>query len=161
MTAEEKLFDAFTCRSDFCVCGFSYGAQKAFEYALTCKERVDKLQLFSPAFFMDRDEKFKKLQTMYFKKDSDAYCKNFLDNVTYPSHFEMKNYFLQGSVEELKKLLYYVWKSEAVGKLCDKGVDIEVYLGEKDMIINPLHVKDFFHPFATIYTIKDVGHILK
>ena len=61
LEGEEKLFDDFTCKNDFCVVGFSYGAQKALEYTLTCRERVDKLQLISPAFFQNKQEKFKKL----------------------------------------------------------------------------------------------------
>jgi hypothetical protein len=158
---ESELFDEFTCKSDFSVCGFSYGAIKAFEYTLRCKERIDKLQLFSPAFFMDKDEKFKKLQTLYFKKDSNAYCNNFLENVTYPSNVVIKNYFSRGSLEELKELLYYNWNEEDLKILSERGVEIEVYLGELDKIIESHHGKDFFQPYSTIYTIKNVGHILK
>lgn len=158
---ESELFEEFTCKSELSVCGFSYGAIKAFEYTLRCEERIDTLQLFSPAFFMDKDEKFKKLQTLYFQKDSNAYCNNFLENVTYSSNVVMKKYFAQGSLEELKELLYYTWQNEDLKKLCERGVKIEVYLGEKDKIIDSHHVKDFFKPYATIYTIKDVGHILK
>lgn len=157
---ESELFEEFTCKSDLSVCGFSYGAIKAFEYTLTCKERIDTLQLFSPAFFMDKEVKFKKLQTLYFQKDSNVYGNNFLENVTYPSNVVIKNYFSQGSLEELKELLYYKWQEEDLKKLCERGVEIEVYLGEKDKIINTFHVKDFFQPYSAIYTIKDKGHIL-
>ena len=51
---DEKFFREFIQESDFCVCGFSYGAIKAFEYTQQLLEegkRVDTLQLFSPAFF--------------------------------------------------------------------------------------------------------------
>ena len=74
---ESELFKKFTCSGDFCVVGFSYGAQNALEYTSTCKKRIDKLQLISPAFFMDKSEKFKKLQIIAFRRDSDLYCKNF------------------------------------------------------------------------------------
>ena len=37
---ESELFKSFTCKGDFCIVGFSYGAQKALEYAFTCKEKV-------------------------------------------------------------------------------------------------------------------------
>lgn len=60
---EQELFAPYLIRSDFTVAGFSYGAIKALKYAITCNERIDTLQLFSPAFFQDKDAKFKKLQT--------------------------------------------------------------------------------------------------
>jgi len=154
---ESELFDEFTCRGDFCVVGFSYGAQKALDYAFTCKERIDNLQLISPAFFMDKSDKYKKLQTIYFKKDSDTYCKNFLENVTCK---DISKYFKKGSLEELKELLFYEWDRDKLSEIKKRGIEIEVYLGEKDKIIDALHVKNFFQEFATIYFIKDKGHIL-
>jgi len=154
---ESELFEEFTCRGDFCVVGFSYGAQKALEYAFTCKERIDKLQLISPAFFMDKNVKYKKLQTISFRKDSDLYCKNFLENV---SSEDLSKYFKKGNLEELNELLFYEWDKAKIQKLKDRGIEIEVYLGEKDKIINPEEAKNFFQEFATIYYIKDKGHII-
>jgi len=154
---ESELFDEFTCRGDFCVVGFSYGAQKALEYVSTCTKRVDKLQLISPAFFMDKSEKYKKLQTISFRKGSDLYCKNFLENVTCK---DLSKYFKKGSLEELKELLFYEWDRKKLLEIKKRGIEIEIYLGEKDKIINSLHVKDFFQEFATIYYIKNKGHIL-
>ena len=154
---ESELFDSFTCRGDFCVVGFSYGAQKALEYALTCRGRIDKLQLISPAFFMDKSEKYKKIQTLHFKKDADLYCKNFLENVTCR---DMSKYFKKGTQEELNELLFYKWDRDKLRKIRESGIDIEVFLGEKDRIIDSNKVKDFFQEFATIYYIKNKGHIL-
>ena len=102
---ESELFEEFTFKGDFCVVGFSYGAQKAFEYAFTCKNRIDKIQLLSPAFFQEQSAKFKKLQTMFFKKDSDEYCKNFIKNIG----LEDMKFFKKGTQSELKELLYYEW----------------------------------------------------
>ncbi len=154
---ESELFESFTCKSDFSVVGFSYGAQKAFEYVSTCRERVDILQLISPAFFMDKSEKYKKLQTISFRKDSDLYCKNFLKNA---KSKEISRYFVKGSLEELKELLFYEWDREKLNEIKNRGIEIEVYLGEDDKIINSLHTKEFFQEFATIYYIKNKGHIL-
>ncbi|MBL0687307.1 MAG: pimelyl-ACP methyl ester esterase BioV [Sulfurospirillum sp.] len=154
---ESELFKSFTCKSDFCVIGFSYGAQQAFEYTLACKERVDTLQLISPAFFMDKSEKYKRLQIISFRKNSDLYCKNFLENVTCK---DISKYFVKGSLEELKKLLFYEWDREKFKEIKKCGIEIEVYLGEDDKIINSLHVKSLFKEFATIYYIKKVGHTL-
>ena len=156
LEGEEKLFDDFTCKNDFCVVGFSYGAQKALEYTLTCRERVDKLQLISPAFFQNKQEKFKKLQKIAFRKNSDEYCKNFLKSCG----FKDNQYFKKGDIKELEELLEYIWSEKKLQTVVDKGVDIEVYLGEKDKIIDSLEVKKFFQKFATIYYMRGKGHIL-
>lgn len=158
---EEKIFQDFLNTNDFTVAGFSYGAIKAFEYTLTCQERIDTLQLFSPAFFQDKDAKFKKLQTLSFTKNSELYTQNFMQNIVFPSKFNMQPYLKQGSAEELHELLYYVWDEQKLQLIKERGIKIEIYLGEEDTIINALHVKDFFVPFASVYYIKQVGHILK
>lgn len=158
---EQELFTPYLNQSDFTVAGFSYGAIKAFEYAFTCKERIDTLQLFSPAFFEDKDTKFKKLQTLSFSKNSGLYTQNFMQNCVYPSTFDMQPFFQQGRLEELSELLHYTWDEERLRALKERGVNIEIHVGECDTIINSLHVKNFFVPFASVYYLKRVGHILK
>lgn len=160
LRGEEKLFDAYRDKSTFCFSGFSYGAIKAFEKVYFSEQRVDKLQLFSPAFFQDKDAKFKKLQTLFFQKDKEAYIENFLKGISYPSDIEMKEFLHVGNIAELNELLEYVWDAKKLEKLIKRGVEIEVYVGENDQIIQPLHVKNFFQNYATIYYIKNVGHIL-
>lgn len=157
---ESELFDEYIIRNDFTISGFSYGAIKAFEEALNTQDRVDKLQLFSPAFFQNFDEKFKRTQLMYFKKDENTYVQTFLNNVIYPSNKDISKYFKLGTDQELEELLTYVWNEEKLQKLVDKGVKIEVYLGADDKIIDSLKVKEFFQKFATIYYIKEKGHLL-
>ncbi|MGE4462536.1 MAG: pimelyl-ACP methyl ester esterase BioV [Arcobacter sp.] len=157
---ESELFDEYIIRNDFTISGFSYGAIKAFEEALNTQDRVDKLQLFSPAFFQNFDEKFKRTQLMYFKKDENTYVQTFLNNVIYPSNKDISKYFKLGTAQELEELLTYVWNEEKLQKLVDKGVKIEVYLGADDKIIDSLKVKEFFQKFATIYYIKEKGHLL-
>jgi len=158
LKGEEVLFEPYLIQSDFTVAGFSYGAIQAVEFALTCKERIDTLQLFSPAFFQDRDAKFKKLQTLSFAKNPDAYCHTFLQNC---APINLETFFKQGSHQELEALLYYVWDATQLSFLKERGINIEVYLGEQDTIINALHVKDFFVKCATVYYVKRVGHVLK
>lgn len=148
-------------QSDFSVAGFSYGAIKALKYALAHSERIDTLQLFSPAFFQDKDAKFKKLQTLSFSKNCEAYTQNFMQNIVYPSLFDMQPYFKQGSLEELHELLHYTWDEASLRALKERGITIEVYVGECDTIINAMAVKEFFVPYATVYYFKRVGHILK
>lgn len=158
---EAELFESFTCKGEFCVVGFSYGAIKAFEYALHVKSRIDKIQLISPAFFQDKEEKFKKLQTLYFAKDPKKYSEDFLKNVAYPSKIQLEKYLHVEHLDSLRELLYYTWDEQKLEALKSKGIKIEVYLGEEDKIIDALRVKEFFQPYATVYFIKNVGHTLK
>jgi len=97
---------------------------------------------------------------MYFKKDENTYVQTFLNNVIYPSNKDISKYFKLGTAQELEELLTYVWNEEKLQKLVDKGVKIEVYLGADDKIIDSLKVKKFFQKFATIYYIKEKGHLL-
>jgi len=160
LNKEEKLFDEYRIKNDFTVCGFSYGAQKAFEYTLHSKVRIDKLQLFSPAFFQIKDKKYKRMQLMFFKKDSTAYCSNFLENCVKPSQIDISCYFKIGTYEQLEELLCYEWDRKKLSELKNRGVDIEIYLGQEDEIIDSLAAKEFFKEFATVYYIKNAGHIL-
>ena len=157
---ESELFEEYIIKNDFNISGFSYGAIKAFEEALNTSKRVDKLQLFSPAFFQNFDDKFKRTQLMYFKKDSNLYCENFLKNVKNPSNKDISKYFNLGTAEELKELLYYEWNEDKLQKLIEKGTKIEVYLGANDKIVDSSYAKDFFVNFATVYYIKEKGHLL-
>ena len=157
---ESELFKDYIIQNDFTVSGFSFGAIKAFEEVLNSNNRVDKLQLFSPAFFQTQNEKFKRTQIMYFKKDANAYCQTFLSNVLSPLDLDISKYFKLGSIEELQELLYYEWSEEKLQKLIEKGVKIEVYLGGNDKIIDASKAQEFFKEFATVYYIKEKGHLL-
>lgn len=157
---ESELFGEYLQQSAFTVAGFSYGAQKAFEYALQTTSRVDTLQLFSPAFFQNKDEKYKRMQLMFFKKDAKSYCDTFLKNVALNSSKTIKEYFIQGSYEELDELLHYVWDEEKLQQLLKKGTRIEVFLAGNDAIIDSCEAYTFFKAFTTVYFIKDLGHIL-
>ena len=157
---ESELFEDYLIKNDFIISGFSYGAIKAFEEALNSTKRVDKLQLFSPAFFQNFDDKFKRTQLMYFKKDANAYCQSFLENVIFPTNLDISKYFKLGTIEQLEELLYYEWSEEKLQKLLNKGTKIEVYLGGVDKIIDSSKAKEFFKNFATVYYIKEKGHLL-
>lgn len=157
---ESELFSEYLESNDFTICGFSYGAIKAFEEVLNSDLRVDKLQLFSPAFFQNYDDKFKRTQVMYFKKDANTYVETFLSNVINPSNLDISKYFELGTFEQLEELLNYNWSEKKLQEVVDKGVKIEVYLGGVDKIIDPSKVKDFFKNYATVYYIKEKGHLL-
>ena len=52
------LYEVITTESAYCVAGFSYGAQQAFEYVYHATERIDRLILLSPAFFQTQKPSF-------------------------------------------------------------------------------------------------------
>ncbi len=157
---EKELFSEYLIENDFTISGFSYGAIKAFKKALNTQERVDLIQLFSPAFFQDKDKKYIRMQLMFFKKDAKSYCENFLKNIAYPKSVDTSKYFKQGIYEELEELLTFIWEKEELEKLINKGTKIEVYLGSEDKIVDANKTREFFKEFATIYYINNVGHIL-
>ncbi len=157
---ESELFNKYLIKNDFSVAGFSYGAIKAFEFTLKSRDRIDLLQLFSPANFENQDRKFKKLQLISYRRDREKYIDNFFKNVAFDKKRDLSKYRANSSIEELKELLYYKWEREKLENLIKRGVKIEVYLGEYDKIVDSNFNYTLFKEYATIYYIKRVGHIL-
>jgi len=158
---EEDIFEEYVIESDLNVAGFSYGAQKAFEYVYNSKERIDRLVLLSPAFFQTQKQSFVRTQLRYFEAGQEAYVKQFLANVTYPSNLDLSNYLKVGTKEELESLLTYKWDEKKIEEVLDRGTTIEVFLGKDDKIIDVQAAFDFFAPLTTTYFIKSVGHLLR
>ena len=158
---EEELFKEFVVESDLCVAGFSYGAQKAFDYVYHSKERIDRLILLSPAFFQTQKTSFTRTQLRYFEAGKEAYVKQFLANVAYPSNLDLSNYLKVGTKEELEALLTYTWDKQKIQEVLDRGTTIEVFLGKDDKIIDAQAAFDFFASLTTTYFIKSVGHLLR
>jgi len=161
LSKDKQLFDAYLKDTQYTVAGFSYGAIRAFEEVLKAKTRVDTLQLFSPAFFQDKTEKFRRMQNMYFSKDKKAYLENFFTSCFLPAERDASVALQEGSAEELEELLSYVWKTDELKAIKDRGVEIEVYLGSEDKIINAQTAKEFFLPHCTTYMINHAGHTLQ
>lgn len=158
---EHKLFGKYLRDDDFTVAGFSHGAQKALEFALTGETRIDRLILLSPAFFQEKEEAFKRAQKLYFATNKERYVKNFLQSVVYPAtERDISAYLQEGSQEELDALLEYVWDQDKLATLKSQGMEIEVFLGASDRIIDAEKVADFFAQNATVYLIKEAGHLL-
>jgi len=158
---EQELFSRYITTNDFDVCGFSYGAIKAFEYALNAKHRVDRLMLLSPAFFQDKPTSFKRAQTLFFKTNQHEYIQKFIQNVSSQDNdIDLAPYICQGKQEQLEELLYYTWCGEKLQSLKQRGIKIEVFIGEKDAIINPHEALNFFSQYATTYLISNKGHLL-
>jgi len=158
---EEQFFSDYLIDSDYAVAGFSYGAQKALEYAYGTKERIDRLILISPAFFQNHKKSFVKTQLRYFKLDEESYKKEFLKNVVYPSTINLDDYVASGSYDELEALLTYVWEEEKIKILLNRGVKIEVFMGERDKIVDAEKSFEFFSKLLPCYLLKGKGHLLK
>ena len=157
---EEVLFEEYLNTDENCVAGFSYGAQRAFEYVYQTEARVDKLILLSPAFFQTQTVAFIHAQLHYFETQKQTYMKQFLKNVSYPSSFTLSPFLSEGNIEELKSLLTYRWEKEKLLDVLQRGTCIEVFLGEKDKIIDAQKAADFFTMTST-YIFKNTGHLLK
>lgn len=157
---EEIFFSEQLIDTKYVVAGFSYGAQCAFEYALNSTERIDRLILISPAFFQNHKKSFIKTQLRYFKADKEAYKKEFLKNIAYPSTICLEKYISEGSYDELNELLSYVWDEEKIKLLLEQGVVIEVFMGDVDKIVDTKISFEFFSKFVPIYLLKDRGHLL-
>lgn len=161
---EQYLFEAFIKKSDLSVCGFSYGAIKAFEYVQECLEtskRVDTLQLFSPAFFQTKDQKFKRLQLMSYKKNKELYLENFIGSCFAPYEKKIVELNENDTIDDLQKLLEYEWDLQELQKIVDAGVVLEVYLGFEDKIIDAEGAYRFFRQVANVTSIKKANHFLQ
>jgi len=160
LKGEEILFSKYLIDTKYSVAGFSYGAQQAFEYVYNNSARVDRLILLSPAFFQNQKKSFIRTQLKYFKIDKQKYIKQFLNNAKYPSTINLYNYLNIGTDKELEELLYYIWDKQKILELIKRGVNIEVFIGQKDKIVDASKSFDFFSNLTTTYLIKDSGHIL-
>lgn len=158
---EEELFSPYLSDSDYCVAGFSYGAQQAFEYAYHSKDRIDRLILLSPAFFQTQKTSFIRTQLRYFEAGKEAYVKQFLANVAYPSSLDLSNYLKVETKEELEALLSYTWDNKKIQEVLDRGTTIEVFFGQDDKIIDADEALTFFKSSCTTYILKKSGHLLR
>ena len=158
---EAELFSSFLKKDDFCVAGFSYGAQKAFEFAYHSTTRIDRLILISPAFFQTQKPSFIRTQLRYFEAEKSSYVKQFLKNVAYPSTCSLQPYLTIGTKDDLEALLSYVWDKDKIKILRQRGTSIEVFLGEYDKIIDIKATRQFFADLATLYIFKKSGHLLE
>ncbi|MDD2449824.1 MAG: pimelyl-ACP methyl ester esterase BioV [Sulfurimonas sp.] len=160
---ENYLFKEYVNDTKYTVVGFSYGAIKALEHVkktLASKKRVDTLQLLSPAFFQTRDAKFKRLQLLSYTKSELVYMKQFIKLCFEPYEkkiIEQK----KSSKQELEELLNYEWDLDELEELVQQGVKLEVYLGEKDQIIDVEGAREFFTQVASVTYIKNANHFLQ
>jgi len=158
---DEARFFAPWLRDDaYTLAGFSSGAIKAFEHALASRSRIDTLQLFSPAFFGDKSEAFKRLQLRGFERNRAGYLQQFIAGCFAPYPIREIRTKEEGA-EDLEKLLSFPWNPAELQRLTARGVRIEVYLGTADAIIDAEAARAHFLPYATLYTFKNANHFLQ
>jgi len=160
---EKDLFRDYLEENEFNVAGFSYGAQKALRFALNSAVRIDKLQLFSPAFFV-YNEKLINLNINAFKIDKKNYIKNFLskagckiENEKCRIGNEIIDIDFRCSEKDLYSLFTFEW--EIIKQI--NNIKIEIFLGEYDKIIALKQAVEFFKNFGDVYLIKKSNHFLR
>jgi len=158
---EEELFSTYLEEGEYTVSGFSYGAQRAFEYVYHSQTRIDKLILLSPAFFQTQKPSFTRTQLRYFEANKNSYVEQFLQNVAYPSKISLNKYLNIGTEKALNALLSYVWDEKKIKEVLNKGITIEVFIGDEDKIIDSKEAIHFFRELSTLYIIKKSGHLLE
>jgi pimeloyl-ACP methyl ester carboxylesterase len=160
LSGDQHFFDPYLKHSDYTVAGFSYGAIKAAQYAAESRERIDTLQLFSPAFFQTKKESFRRMQMGGYFKDSERYLENFLTSCFAPAPVAPISLGIHDS-ESLQELLYFEWTFELMEAILAKGIRIEVYLGLEDQVIDVAGAREFFLPYATVISIRRGNHFLQ
>lgn len=140
------------------VAGFSYGAQLASVYAMESKKRINNLILFSPAFF-DDDNDFKNAQIEAFKRNPKLYMRIFYKNTGLSS--ELEKYLKTPQLSELEALLYFKFDANLLQAIKNKGINISIFLGECDKIINAGAAFEHFSKFGSAYLIKYYNHLLR
>lgn len=163
MINDEPFFNDFIDESVYAIGGFSYGAIKAIQDAFQRvqeKKRVDRVQLFSPAFFQTKPDKFKRLQLMGFAKNKESYLDSFIELCFAPYQRVLTSHY-HPQIDELQELLYYEWSADMMRFIQLQGVVIEVYLGGRDAIIDVEGARSFFADFADVTYIKEGNHFLR
>ncbi len=156
---EQELFESWI--ESYAVAGFSYGAIKAFEHIYNYRDS-NLLQLFSPAFFQHKKERFISMQLKAYHNNPNSYQEQFLANSAYPLFAnELLGYRVDTNIKDLEYLLRYKWNRQKLLELRRDGIEIEVYTGAKDKIVDSQRVKEFFEDIAKVYYFNHAGHILK
>jgi len=158
---EQEIFKSYIPAETLCVAGFSLGAIDALEYTLDSTERIDRLVLISPAFFNDKPKSFKRAQMRYFTTKPTEYMEQFYKNLYTHSNTIANHYKAKANKNDLDRLLGYRWQTDKIKTLLDRGVIVEVFIGDDDKIVDSKKSLEFFTSSgAIVYHIKQAGHIL-
>ncbi|MDR2905103.1 MAG: hypothetical protein LBU73_04015 [Helicobacteraceae bacterium] len=144
-------------KTQFSTAGFSMGAIKAVLHAIQSENRVEKLYLFSPAFFQDKDDNFRENELKIFAEKQELYMKFFYRKCgKINDEYKDKN----PNINDLKFLLNHKWELNDFNAL--KNTEITIFLGEKDAIMDSKKAMRFFaQTHAQIFYIKNANHTLQ
>ena len=160
LCGEELLFKDYYEDDGENACGFSYGAQKAFLYTKS-NPHIKRLTLLSPAFYMQKTEEFKEIQIAAFVQNPDLYRLKLLKKSGLNPE-ETAKYGADATAPELRELLYFEWEAEDIKAMLERRVQIEVYIGGKDGVVEPKPSFGFFeHCGAKTVWLEDKNHILR
>lgn len=157
---DRHFFESFIKKSDYTVAGFSFGAIHAARYVFENEERIDTLQLFSPAFFQTKKESFRRLQMGGYLKNSESYIEKFIETCFAPCEVGPIAR-REHNADALHELLYFEWRPDLMQSIVNNGTRIEVYLGFEDQVIDVVGAREFFLPYATVTSIKRANHFLQ
>ncbi len=160
LNGEEGLFSEFLPQREACIAGFSYGATKALEYALNTNEFFKKLVLLSPAFYEHTTTEFRQVQLENFKSNPELYALKLMKKSGL-SEQDRDKYGQMGTYKQLEELLNYKWSTDGLEKLLANRVEIEIYIGSDDRVVDPHKSMEFFKNFGTVYFIKNKNHCLR
>lgn len=159
LCGEEEIFHEYIPAFGSFVSGFSYGAIAALKYAIK-EQSVKSLILLSPAYYTHKDNAFKEAQLAAFTADKELYQIKLLKKSGFKED-EYKLYAKEGRYEELSELLYFDWSTIKIETLISRGVNIEVFIGKNDKVVEPKASAEFFECFAKVYTLDNKNHILR
>jgi esterase/lipase len=71
----------------------------------------------------------------------------------------IEKYYDETEFYQLEELLNFNWG--IIEHIKDKHIDIEIFIGSEDKIIDVAKAVDFFKNYGKIYFIKGAGHLLK
>lgn len=157
----KPLLNEFGYFGAYSVCGFSKGAQKALDFSLHYKMRINRLILLSPAFFNHKDSAFKAMQIRQFQKHKKIYMDKFYKNVGISEKSAFLRHIDEVSFMQLEECLNYHFSEEKLQTLQKNGIEIVVFLGENDKIIDSKIAYNFFRTYGIVYFIKNANHLLK
>ena len=100
------------------------------------------------------------MQLIGFKRDQSSYLEMFIGSCFSP-YSKATIEHTEAIYDDLEELLTYEWTLWSLQELESAGVKVEVYLGEKDSIIDVPNAKDFFLEVSTLTYIKNANHFLQ
>lgn len=159
LSGEEGLFDSYLPAFGDFVAGFSYGSIKAVKHALE-NESVKNLLLLSPAYYSHKTDDFRDTQIAAFEADPELYKLKLLKKSGLKEE-EGQRYGKDGTIAELKELLYFDWDCAGLDALRQRGVRVEVFIGSADRVVESIPSQDFFAEYAKVYLLEGKNHILR